>query len=519
MNKKMILAIAIAVLSVLGIGNAWSRFSQDGYAMAQHEGHGHDEPGHKDRDDHKEQVSQDSHDEHEGHEEHEEGVVHLNEAQMSGLKISHVKVTQGSLTTMVELPGEVAWNADRLVHITPRVRGIVSAVNRTLGDRVEAGDILCVLDSREMGDAKMKYLADLSRFEVARADYDRAQIVYENTKKLLAILDPQPTSEDALAQAHDLPVGDNKNKLLTSYTRMKVNFRKYKRSEQLLANKIASEAELLESQGAYEVSRADYLSTQEEISFDLKLNYLHAQKDFKVALTEVRNAERALQILGLSKQQTTHLAKHGDEVDADISRAALTSPMSGMIVDRHLTRGELVTTETRLYTVADLSHVWVMGRAYERDIRFLKRGQKTIVRLDAFPGQLFEGEVDYVASQLDPESRTVETRVILANPQSQLRPGMFGTVVVHVGNGEDTKRGNGVLVPAAAVQRVAGGFAVFQVAGPSEYKLVPVKILGRSHEFAEVTGAIVVGDEVAVGDTFVLKSEVGKGEMGGGHSH
>ena len=57
---------------------------------------------------------------------------------------------------MVELPGEVAWNADRLVHITPRVSGIVSSVEKTLGDRVEVGDQLCVLESREMGDAKME---------------------------------------------------------------------------------------------------------------------------------------------------------------------------------------------------------------------------------------------------------------------------------------------------------------------------------------------------------------------------
>ncbi len=514
MNKKTIVATSIAVVAVLGIGDAWLRFSRNGCAMAQHEDHdkhGHDSPGHDDHDDHG--------DEHGGHEGHEEGVVRLNAAQLSGLTLTHVEVKGGSLTTMVELPGEVAWNADRLVHISPRVSGIVASVEKTLGDRIEAGDLLCVLDSREMGDAKMEYLADLSRFEVARADYERARIVFRNTKKLLAILEPEPAPAAVLAQARDLPVGDNKNKLLTTYTRMKVNFRNYKRNEAMLASKIASEAEFLQAQGEYEVSRADYLSTREEISFDLELRFLRAEKDHKVAETKMRNAERALHILGLTNEQTAEIAQHGDEVDADIARAALASPTSGVIVDRHLTRGELVKTDTRLYTIADLSDVWVMGRAYERDIRFLKPGQKTTVRLDAFPGQLFEGEVDYVASQLDPNTRTIQVRVVLPNPRRQIRPGMFGTVVIHVGNGKDTAEREGILVPTAALQRVKDGFVVFQATGPGEYRLVAVQVLGRSREFAEVTGAISIGDRVAIGDTFVLKSEVGKEEMGGGHSH
>ncbi|MFQ5512725.1 MAG: efflux RND transporter periplasmic adaptor subunit [Candidatus Krumholzibacteriia bacterium] len=423
---------------------------------------------------------------------------------------------RGSLTTIVELPGEVGWNADRLVHITPRVSGIVSRVEKTLGDRVEVGDPLCVLESREMGDAKMEYLVDLSRFEVARADYERALTVHENTRKLLTILDPEPPPEEVLARAHDLPVGDNKNKLLTSYTRMKVNFRNYKRNEQLLASKIASEAEFLEAKGEYEVSRADYLSKREEISFDLELRFLRAKKDYRVAATEMRNAERALHILGLTNEQTEEIAQRGDEIDTDIARAALASPSSGVIVDRHATRGELVNTDTRLYTIADPSDVWVMGRAYERDIRFLKPGQDTTVRLDAFPGELFAGEVDYVASHLDPDTRTVQVRVVLPNPDGRLRPGMFGTVVIHIDNGREAADPEGILVPAGALR---GGFVVFQATGSGEYKLVPVQVLGRSRAFAEVRGALAVDDEVAVGDTFVLKSEIGKEGMGGGHAH
>jgi membrane fusion protein, heavy metal efflux system len=549
MNRTTILATLIAVSMVLGIGTAWTRFSPVAPAQAQDQGHdkhdhgshgdshddhddqkGDSKKAHADHDDHgNEGKGHDDHDEdgddhgghdgHGGHEGHEEGVVHLNEAQLSGLMLTPVAVTRGSLTTMVELPGEVSWNADRLVHISPRVSGIVSSVQKTLGDRVEVGDQLCVLESREMGNAKMEYLSDQSRFEVAHADYGRALIVYENTKKLLKILDPEPSPEEVLAKAHDLPVGDNKNRLLTTYTRMRVNFRNFKRNEKLLASKIASEAEFLQAQGEYEVSRADYLSTREEISFDLELQFLRAEKDHKVAETEMNNAERGLHILGLTNKQTKEIIEHGDEVDTDIARATLASPISGVIVDRHLTRGELVNTDTRLYTVADVSDVWVIGRAYERDIRFLKRGQKTTVRLDAFPGTFFEGKVAYVASQLDTNTRTVEVRVVMPNPQARIRAGMFATVVIHVSDEKDSAGQMGMIVPTAALQRVKGGFVVFQATGPGEYKMIQVQVQGKSREFAEITGEISTGAKVIVGDTFVLKSEVGKEEMGGGHSH
>ena len=455
-----------------------------------------------------------------GHDDHVEGEVHLNEKQLAGLKLDEVEVRRGSLTSVIELPGEVQLNTDRLVHVTPRVSGIVASVEKTLGDRVEVGDLLCVLDSREMGNAKMEYLVDLSRFEVSRADFERARIVFENTKKLLVILDAEPTPDQALAQAHDLPVGDNKNKLLTAYTRMKVSRRNFERIEELLESKIASEADFLQVQGAYEISRADYLSTREEIRFNLKLIYLRAEKNFKVAETETRNAERGLHILGLTHEETARIAGGGEEIDTDISRYVSHSPIAGIIVDRHLTRGELVDGTTRLYTIADLSDVWVIGRVYERDVRFLKLGQTATVRLDAFPDESFEGVVDYISSRLDPATRTVQARVILPNPERRFRSGMFGVVSVFIERGDpDPSVPGGLLVPIRAVQRLKEGHAVYQVLAPGRFRQVPVQVIARSRQFAEVSGPLKVGDRIVVGDTFVLKSEVGKEEMGGGHSH
>lgn len=459
------------------------------------------------------------HDEH-GHAGHEEGIVHLNEAQLSSLKLEQVKPRAGTLETVIELPGEVQWNTDRLVHVTPRVAGIVAQVEKTLGNEVVSGDRLCVLDSREIGDAKMEYLTDRSRFEVAKADFERATTVYENTKKLLVILNGEPTPDDVLTKAHDLPVGENKNKLLTAYTRVSVDARNFERVQELFKAKISSEADLLEARGDYEVARADYVSTREEIAFDLELAFLRAQKDFQVARTEMRNAERALHILGLTNDQTKQIAEHGEEIDEDISRIALFTPTDGIIVDRRLTRGELVDTSTRLYTIADLSDVWVMGRVYEREIRFLKKGQRAVVQLDGFPGETFEAVIDYIGSELDPATRTVRARVVLPNPERRFRPGMFGTVSIYAEPHRRTApAANGLVVPLSAVQRMTDGHAVFRVVARRRYEVVPVQVLAHNQSFAEVLGDLGPDDLLVSGDTFILKSQAQREAMGGGHSH
>ena len=527
MTSKVGLYTAIALLAGLLVGGGGFYAAQragfvDAPDHGAFPGGGANEHGDEDHNEHEAQDhgapdrgEGEEHDEH-GHEEHAPGVVHLTPEKLAALHIRPVEVRRGTLTTIIELPGQVQWNTDRLVHVTPRVPGVVQSVFKTLGDEVRAGELLCVLDSREMGDARMEYLADLTRFEVAKADFERATAVFENTQALLAILDQQPTPEEALTRAHELEIGENKNRLLTAYTTMHVRRRTYARARRLLKKGVGTEQDLLEAQGAYETARADFVSTREEIAFNLRPDFLRAQRDFEVARTEMRNSERALHILGLTNQQTTALATRAARIDEDISRNALASPIDGVVVQRHLTRGERVGLESRLYTIADPSDVWVMGRVYERDIRMLRAGQQAIVRLDAFPDQEFEGVVDYLGSQLDPATRTIEARVVLPNPQRRFRPGMFATVTVF---SEAPAEAAGLLVPAEALQRVAGGHVVFEITGAGAFRQIPVQIVAQSKQFAQIAGALQPGARVAVGDTFILKSEAGKEAMGGGHSH
>jgi len=423
--KQMKLLLFIGV--VLGLALAFSDINhlltQTAYAEERHDDHdeGHDGE------------SEDHGDAHEGHEdEHEEGVVHLNADKLAGLHLSTVRVRRGSLSQTLELTGEVHWNAQRVSHVVPRVPGVVRKVNKSLGDSVEEGDVLALLDSRELATAKAAYLTALAREQLFETNFTREQKLWEQ--------------------------------------------------------QVSAERDYLESQNAL------------------------AQAKIESRLTQLQ-----LHAIGLSDTEVKAIPNAPDE---ELSLYRLTAPLAGIVVARHATRGEMLKDDSQAFQIVDPSEVWVMGRAYERDLRLIRTGQQATVRLEAIPDEQFEGKVDYIASQLDPETRTVQVRVVLANPGYRFRAGMFGVVSVFANaSSREAQQPQGLLVPRDAVQPVKGGFVVFHQVEPGVFHMVPVQVRGRSKEFAWVQGDLRVGDLVAIGDIFVLKSEAAKEEMGGGHSH
>ena len=133
--------------------------------------HGHSEEGHKDDDHGDEKEHGHGNDDDDGHA--EEDVVRLTASQQKefGIELGFARVVK--LGETINLPGEVKYNGDRVAHVVPRVKGIVSSVSARQGDYVKAGDVLAVLESRELAEIKSQYLASIGRLEIAQATFDR----------------------------------------------------------------------------------------------------------------------------------------------------------------------------------------------------------------------------------------------------------------------------------------------------------------------------------------------------------
>ncbi len=130
---------------------------------------------------------------------------------------------------------------------------------------------------------------------------------------------------------------------------------------------------------------------------------------------------RKLAYLGMTEEQIDALEDRGGPSD----RITITSPLGGVVIHKNAVVGRYVDTGSPIYTIADLSRVWVVLDAYESDLPFLRFGQKVQFTTEALPGQTFDGRITFIDPILDTGTRTVQVRINLLNHDQQLKPGMF----------------------------------------------------------------------------------------------
>lgn len=228
--------------------------------------------------------------------------------------------------------------------------------------------------------------------------------------------------------------------------------------------------------------------------------------------------------------------------------------MGGVVVQKHVSEGMYVDQGKPLFTIADLSHLWLLISAYESDVRWLRFGQQVDFSVDALPGETFSGILSFIDPVLAEKSRTVPVRISLPNPKGNLKPGMFSHALIRIqvnGNGdpivpnlhekwvcpmhpEVIKDGPGVcdvcsmaiipadspqkkpefdnplLVPETAVLWTGKRSVVYRAvpAKPSAYDGVEVEIGPRTDGFYIVKSGLEEGDQVVVNGAFKLDSEL-----------
>jgi len=229
---------------------------------------------------------------------------------------------------------------------------------------------------------------------------------------------------------------------------------------------------------------------------------LDAETQLRTIEASLRSAEERLRLFGA--------ATHGDGGHFDV-----VAPYDGVVVERHAGRGEVVGPADQLFTIADLTTLWIELDIFERDMSRVTEGQPVELTTAAWPGRSFPARIVYVADILDAQSRTVRARVEVDNSDAALKPGMFATAFIHTAEGETV-----VAVPRDAVQNVEGEDVVW-IPGdePGAFLANPV-LLGEELPggMVAIEAGLAAGDPVVVAGAFTLKAELAKGEFGG-HGH
>ncbi len=177
------------------------------------------------------------------------------------------------------------------------------------------------------------------------------------------------------------------------------------------------------------------------------------------------------------------------------------TPVGGFIIEKQVVQGQHVTAGMSLYTVADLSVVWVEADIYEHELSLVREGMPASVTVDAYPEDAFRGRIIYIYPYVEERTRTVRVRVELSNPRGRLKPGMYANV------GLDATIGEGVVVPANALLDSGTEQYVFLSQGEGYFEPRAVVVGSRLGEAVHILEGLDGTEMVATNATFFLDSE------------
>jgi cobalt-zinc-cadmium efflux system membrane fusion protein len=182
-----------------------------------------------------------------------------------------------------------------------------------------------------------------------------------------------------------------------------------------------------------------------------------------------------------------------------------------VVLERLVTPGTTVTPGSPLFVVSELSTLWAVAEIDESLLSRVRTGRPVEVRVAAYPDESFAGTITFIADIVNPKTRRITVRSAVPNPDGRLKPEMFATVAM--GDGEPRQM---VLVPKESIQSIAGRTVVFVADTDSRFSPRTVAIGAETDGLVEITSGLAAGERIAIGGSFMLKSELLKPAGEGG---
>lgn len=385
-------------------------------------------------------------------------------------------VTQRPAVAMLRVTGTVETNPQQTQLATTLVSGRVERVNVALGDRVRAGSVLAVVSSPEVAEMHGKLLEAETRLKLAERTLERVQ----RAENRVAVIQAKAKLDEAEATL--------------------------RRTRRLIELGAGAGKDLIAAEAAQKTAKAEY-DFQNNISLSREVQ--QAQAEAETARVDLRHIRQSLVTLG------AHLTEsERDNPNENISLVRVHSAVSGTITERQVNVGSGIQAGTPLFTVANISTVWVIANVPEAQLGNLRVGTPAEVRSAALGGRAVAGRINYIDPRLNEETRTGRVRVELANPGERLKSGMFVEVGLQAGTGAAS--GEELVVPSTAVQRIGDRMVVFIPKESEEgtFTVRDVELGGEVEGYHRVLNGIKLGEKVVTKGSFILKTQLMKGELG-----
>jgi len=348
--------------------------------------------------------------------------ITLGQGVAQAVALSYGTAELKTLAESLRANAETMYTPSQHARVAPRIPGIIREVKALLGQEVEAGTLLAVLESSEFGQAKADYLQAQSLLRLRQETFDQDKILVEK--------------------------------------------------------KISTGRELLQ-----------------------------ATTNLEEAKLSSRRAAQKLQILGLSEAQVRAV---GEKQDTS-ALMDLVAPFKGVVVEAAAVPGEMASPEKPIYSVAAVERLWVAIDIAEIDLPKIEKDQKVAFTIEALPGQRFPGKVVAIAGEVDDRTRTARVYADVKNVQGRLRAKMFGRAEISVKPPEPK-----LLIPKEAVQNDGDCDLVFVSPTPNIFQARKIELGTAYGNGYEVLGGLAAGDKIVTTGSFLLKTEVLRGQIGAG---
>ncbi len=269
-----------------------------------------------------------------------------------------------------------------------------------------------------------------------------------------------------------------------------------------------AQAALLHTQSSQRVAQADFKRAKSLIADEIipQRDFLRAKAELEKSSAELRAAQDKLRLLGGSAKAD----------GAANSTFPVVAPLAGTVIQKKATVGELGTPSDPLFTVADLSKVWIEANLTEDTLAKVKVGSAATVTVTAYPVERFSGRVTYIASLLDKDSRTIPARIEVENKDGRLKPEMFATATIETSGAGAASKREVLSVPDAAILLLQGQPTIFvQEHGGYEPRAIEPgeKLSGRT----VIKSGVEAGEKVVTAGAYALKARLLKSQIGDEH--
>ncbi|MGH9838036.1 MAG: efflux RND transporter periplasmic adaptor subunit [Blastocatellia bacterium] len=407
--------------------------------------------------------------------------VELSPEALAAAKIEFAEVAARGGAGQLRVTGSVEANQQQMQQVTPLVTGRVEKVQVALGDRVRAGTPLAMISSPQIAETHGKLHEAETRLELAERELQRVQKT-ENRAGIIAAKAKLGEAQAAL-----------------------------NRTKKLIELGAGAGKDLIAAETAYTTAKAEY-EFQSNISLNREL--AQAQAEVATARVEVAHLRNGLRSLGADISE-----KEGGGVRHDTSVITLRAPISGTITERLINAGAGIEAGKPLFTVANISNLWVIANVPEAQVGSLRVGTPAEIRSAALSSGSISGRVNYIDPKLDEGTRTARVRVETANPGERLKVGMFIEVSFQAGApGKDAS--SDLTVPEEAVQRAGERTIVFvpKEGEAGHFEAREAQAGAQASSYRVIREGLKAGERVVTNGSFTLKTQMMKGELGE-HGH